>query len=216
VVVDNSQHVTIDGLQVNTIGAEAIHFRSSSADGIVRNSTIENTGTVKPQFGEGIYLGSAKSNWACYGNSGGVDRGDRAQVLNNRVGPNVRAEHIDVKEGTVNGVLSGNTFNGTGIAGENSADSWIDVKGTDYRIEGNTGSFREPGTFANGYETHSPVEGAGCGNVWRTNESDLGGVGDYAIDITNVSKCKNNPNVVYASNTASGAKKGLTNVALTP
>jgi hypothetical protein len=216
VMVDKSSHVTVDGLRVHAIGAEGIHFRTSSADGVVRDSIIEDTGRTQPEYGEGIYLGSAKSNWACYAGADGVDHGDRAQILGNRIGPDVRAEHIDVKEGTLDGVISGNTFNGTGIAGQNSADSWIDVKGTGYRIEGNTGTFRSPGTFANGYETHNPVTGSGCGNVWRNNKSDLGGVGDYAVKVTSTSKCKANPNVVYASNTVSNAKEGLTNVPVTP
>ena len=46
--------------------------------------------------------------------------------------------------------------------------------------------------------------------------SDLGGVGQYAINITSVSKCSAMPNVVYASNTVTGAVKGLTNAPVTP
>jgi hypothetical protein len=107
-----------------------------------------------------------------------------------------------------------------GITGQNSADSWIDVKGIGYLIEDNTGTFTSPGTFANGYETHNPSTSPsflnGCGNTWRNNKSDLGGVGQYAIKITSTSKCKASPNVVYASNTVSRAKNGLTNVPVTP
>ena len=56
----------------------------------------------------------------------------------------------------------------------------------------------------------------GCGNVWRGNRSDLGGVGQYAINITSVSKCTANPNIVYSSNTVTRAVKGLTNIPVTP
>jgi hypothetical protein len=157
---------------------------------------------------------------ACHGNSGGVDKSDRIQVLNNRIGPNIAAEPVDVKEGTFNGVIRGNTFNGTGISGQNSADSWIDVKGIGYLIEDNTGTFSSPGTFAHGYETHNTSTTRsfqnGCGNVWRGNRSDLGGVGGYAINITSTSKCAGNPNVVYASNTVTRAVQGLTNIPVTP
>ncbi|MEV8511924.1 cellulose binding domain-containing protein [Dactylosporangium sp. NPDC051484] len=73
-----------------------------------------------------------------------------------------------------------------------------------------------PGTFANGYETHNPVAGSGCGNVWRDNVSDLGGAGRYAINVTSTSKCAGNLNVVYASNTVRNATIGLTNIAVTP
>ncbi|WP_394613293.1 cellulose binding domain-containing protein [Lentzea sp. JNUCC 0626] len=220
IVLDNSHHTTIDSVSVHHLDEEAVHFRRSSGDSVIRNSTITDTGLVQPGYGEGVYLGSANSNWACHGNSGGIDRSDRIQVLNNRIGPNVAAEAIDVKEGTYDGIIRGNTFNGTGITGQNSADSWVDVKGINYLIEDNTGTFRSPGTFANGYETHNtsttPSLPNGCGNVWRNNRSDLGGVGQYAINITSVSKCTAQPNVVYASNTATGAVKGLTNAKVTP
>ncbi|RSD09493.1 hemagglutinin protein [Amycolatopsis eburnea] len=220
IVVDASPHTTIDGVTVHHIDEEAIHFRRSSADSVLKNSTITYTGLVQPGYGEGVYLGSANSNWGCHGNSGGVDRGDRIQVLGNHIGPFVAAEPIDVKEGTFDGVIRGNTFDGRGISGENSADSWIDVKGIGYTIEDNTGTFAAPGTFANGYENHntstSPSFDNGCGNVWRNNKSDLGGAGAYAIKISSVSKCAAHPNVVYASNTVTNAKSGLTNITVTP
>ncbi|KJK41909.1 hemagglutinin protein [Lentzea aerocolonigenes] len=220
IVLDNSHHTTIDSVSVHHVDEEAVHFRRSSADSVIRNSVITDTGLVQPGYGEGVYLGSANSNWACHGNSGGIDRSDRVQVLGNRIGPNIAAEPIDVKEGTYEGVIRGNTFDGQGITGENSADSWVDVKGIGYLIEDNTGTFRSPGTFANGYETHNtsttPSLPNGCGNTWRNNRSDLGGVGQYAINITSVSKCTAMPNVVYASNTVTGAVKGLTNAQVTP
>jgi hypothetical protein len=220
IVLDASPHVTIDGVTVRGIEEEAVHFRRSSADGTIRNSRIRDTGLVRPGFGEGVYIGSASSNWACHGDSSGADRSDRVRVLDNRIGPNVAAEHVDVKEGTFGGVIRGNRFDGTGISGENSADSWVDVKGIGYLIEGNTGTFREPGTFANGYETHNPSTTPpfqnGCGNIWRDNHSDLGGIGGYAVAVTSTSKCSGNLNVVYASNTVTNAVNGLTNIAVTP
>ncbi|WP_209439714.1 discoidin domain-containing protein [Streptomyces flavochromogenes] len=220
VVLDDSPHVTLDGLSVHHVDEEAVHFRRSSADGVIKNSTITHTGLVQAGYGEAVYIGSAGSNWACHGNQGGVDRSDRVQVLDNRIGPSVAAEHVDIKEGTSDGVIRGNTFDGSGISGSNSADSWVDAKGVGYLIENNTGTFSSPGTFANGYETHNPSTTPsfpnGCGNVWRGNRSDLGGVGAYAIKITSPSKCTADPNVVHASNTVTHAGSGLTNVPVTP
>lgn len=220
IILDNSHHTTIDGVTVHHVDEEAVHFRRSSADSVVRGSKITHTGLVQPGYGEGVYIGSANSNWGCHGNSGGVDKSDRVHVLDNRIGPDVAAEPIDVKEGTQSGVIRGNTFDGRGITGENSADSWIDVKGTGYLIENNTGTFTKPGTFANGYETHNPSTTPsfpnGCGNTWRGNKSDLGGVGEYAVKSTSTSQCEARPNVVHASNTVTGARKGLTNVPVTP
>ncbi|GAA3853591.1 cellulose binding domain-containing protein [Saccharothrix violaceirubra] len=220
VVVDRSPHTVLDGLSVHHIAEEGVHFRGSSADGVLRSSTITDTGLGQPGYGEGVYVGSAASNWGCHGTVDGVDRSDRVRVLGNRVGPRVAAEAVDVKEGTSGGVIRGNVFDGTGISGQNSADSWVDVKGYDYLVEENTGSFASPGTFANGYETHNPVTVPafpnGCGIVWRGNRSDLGGVGRYAIKITSVSKCAERANVVHASNTVERAVTGLTNVGVTP
>ncbi|MFI9595415.1 right-handed parallel beta-helix repeat-containing protein [Nonomuraea sp. NPDC052265] len=220
IVLDASAHVVIDGVYVHHVEDEGVHFRRSSSDGVLRNSRIAYTGLVQPGYGEGVYLGSAGSNWGCHGNTGGVDRSDRVQVTGNTIGPYVAAEHIDVKEGTSGGLIGGNTFDGTGVSGQNSADSWVDVKGSGYTIENNTGTFTPPGTFANGYETHNPATTPsflnGCGNLWRGNRSDLGGVGAYAIKITSTSKCTADPNVVHSSNTVTGATRGLTNVPVTP
>ncbi|XVS61059.1 cellulose binding domain-containing protein [Actinosynnema sp. CA-299493] len=220
IVVDNSHHTVIDRVHVHHVDEEGVHFRRSSADGVLRDSAISHTGLAQPGYGEAVYLGSANSNWSCHGNSGGVDRSDRVRVLGNRIGPGVTAEHVDVKEGTFDGVIRGNAFDGAGISGQNSADSWVDVKGIGYTIEGNTGTFAAPGVFANGYETHNPVTTPsfpnGCGNAWRDNRSDLGGVGQYAIRITSTSKCAGTPNAVHASNTVTRALNGLTNIAVTP
>ncbi|MEV0395521.1 cellulose binding domain-containing protein [Polymorphospora rubra] len=216
IVLDNSRHVTIAGVHVHQVDDEGVHFRRSSADGVLRDSIVEHTGLVQPGYGEGVYIGSAQSNFGCHGNSGGVDRSDRVQVLNNRIGPYVAAEHIDAKEGTEGGVVRGNTFDGRGISGQNSADTWVDAKGNGYLFENNTGTYAPPGTFANGYQTHHLLEGYGCGNVWRGNRSDLGGIGQYAIRVTSTSKCPGNLNRVHADNTVTNATIGLTNIAVTP
>ena len=216
IVLDTATQVTIDGVLVRDIDDEGVHFRKSSADGTIRNSEITRTGLAQPGYGEGLYLGSANSNFTCYADSSGRDRSDRVQVIGNAFGPGIAAEHIDIKEGTEGGVVRGNTFDGTGLSGQNSADSWIDVKGNGYLFEDNTGTFSSPGTFANGYETHNPLTGYGCGNIWRGNDSDLGSVGGYAVFVSSTSKCSGNPNRVYASNTVTNAVSGLTNIAVTP
>jgi len=57
-----------------------------------------------------------------------MDGSDRGPVPNNHLGPFIAAEPIDIKEGTNDGVVLGNFFDGRGITGENSGDSWNDVK----------------------------------------------------------------------------------------
>jgi len=185
-------------------------------------STIQRTGLVQKGFGEGVYIGSAFGNWRCYGENGAgtPDRSDRISVIGNRFGPDVAAEHIDIKEGTVGGKVIGNFFDGRGLSGQNSADSWIDVKGSGYEITSNYGFFASsPGSvFADGYETHEQYnQGYGCGNVFRGNFSDLGGVGSVAVLVTNQDMCaaKGQPNLVYADNAVTGATTGLTNIPVT-
>ncbi|MEO3751681.1 right-handed parallel beta-helix repeat-containing protein [Streptomyces sp. B6B3] len=218
IVLDDTNHVLIDGVEISETGAEAVHFRASSSDNVIRNSTIHDTGLEQPQYGEGIYFGSAVSNWPQYGEDGGEgpDRSDRNQALNNTVGPDVTAEAVDVKEGTEGGVVRGNTFDGHGITGENYADSWLDMKGNGYLVEGNIGTFDGDGELLDGHQVHSVVDGYGCGNSFRGNDSDLGGAEGYAIHLPDHADCDADPNVVYDDNTVTDAGSGLTNIEVTP
>ncbi|OLB65505.1 MAG: hypothetical protein AUI10_06395 [Actinobacteria bacterium 13_2_20CM_2_72_6] len=217
IVLDGASHNVLDGVDVHGTGDEGAHFRASSSDNVLRNATVHDTGRSQPGFGEGLYFGSAQSNWSKYGENGGSgpDRSDRNQAVDNHFGPNVAAEHIDIKEGTVGGVVRGNTFDGRGISGANFADSWIDVKGSGYTLSGNHGTNSGGGALLDGYQVHQIVSGAGCGNAFQGNDSDLGGAAGYAIDVTDQSNCAASPNRVFASNTVANAGKGLTNIPVT-
>jgi hypothetical protein len=214
VVTDHATFSEVDGLYLHHLGAEAVALRRMSTDNVVRNSLITETGMVSPQYGEGVYIGTWNGNWP-----GGVaDASDRNQVVANTIGPNVRAEHVDIKEGTRGGVVRGNRFDGRGLSGQNFADSWVDAQGNGYVIEDNVGTFAASGggVFANGFETHILLAGWGCGNTFRRNSSDLGGVGQYAIRVQlPVSDCGTSPNVVLSNNTVANARNGLTNVPVT-
>jgi hypothetical protein len=219
IVLDRASHVRISGVLVHDIQDEGVHFRKSTTDSSIVGSTIHTTGLVQKGFGEGVYIGSAFGNWRCYGENGPgtPDRSDRIQVIGNRFGPNIAAEHVDIKEGTVDGTVIGNFFDGRGLTGANSADSWIDAKGSRYEFTGNFGFYTQtPGSvFANGYEVHEQyLQGYGCANVFRGNFSDLGGVGKLAVEVNTQDMClaKGEPNVVYADNVVTRATVGLTNI----
>jgi hypothetical protein len=214
IVLDGATHTVIHAVNVHGTDTEGIRFRTSSSDNVLENSTVRDTGQGSVSFGEGLYVGSSRGDWPQYGENGGKgpDRSDRNRILNNHFGPNVTAELIDIKEGTVNGVVSGNTFDGRGIAGQHFADSWVDVKGNGYTLTGNHGSNSGGKVLVDGYQVHQRLAGAGCGNVFRGNDSDLGGASGYAIDVTDQSRCSTKPNVVYRSNTVRNAGKGLTNI----
>ncbi|SCE10204.1 Right handed beta helix region [Streptomyces sp. DvalAA-14] len=210
IVMDASPHVTLDGVSVHDIGYEGVHFRSGSDHGLIQNSDVHDTGTTHPDYGEGVYIGSANSNWGQYAGPTGVDASDYVQVLNNTIGPNVAAEGIDIKEGTHDGVIRGNTLDGTGEKNQNSGDSTIDVKGDNYVLDGNVVS----NPYTDGFQVHNVYDPYGCGNTFTDNKFTLGSAPGYGINVTDNSGCATK-NTVSSSNTDTGGK-GLTNIAVTP
>ncbi|WP_073498996.1 right-handed parallel beta-helix repeat-containing protein [Actinacidiphila paucisporea] len=199
IMIDGSDHVVVDSVEVHHTTMEGIHFRTSSSYGVVQNSSIHDTGTSGNGMGEGIYVGTANTL---------TDTSDHVRIAGNVIGPNVGGENIDIKEGTTGGVITGNTFDGSGLTGANFDDSWVDVKGNGYTVTGNRGTH----TTNDGFQTHSQYPGWGCGTVFRGNSSDLTGATGpdrYAVHVTNydAASC---PVTVAADNTVTGGN-GLVN-----
>ncbi|MBC8092749.1 MAG: hypothetical protein H7Y15_12575 [Pseudonocardia sp.] len=169
IMVDDGQFLVLDSLTVGETGDEAVHFRSSSSDNVIQRSLIRNTGNAQPQYGEGVYVGSAKSNWKRYGPGGGPDLSMRNRVLGNTF-ENITAENIDIKEETAGTIVARNAFDGSAISGKNYADSVVDVKGYDAVVVDNvtTGQSDELGNII---ETHviTEPETSGCGNTIEGN-----------------------------------------------
>ncbi|MFF4753733.1 right-handed parallel beta-helix repeat-containing protein [Streptomyces sp. NPDC002514] len=203
IVIDSARGVVVDGVTVHDLDMEGVHFRTSSTDGVIRNSRIYDTGRDGRGMGEGVYVGTANTL---------SDKSDRIQILDNTIGPGVGGENIDIKEGTTGARIVGNTFDGNGLTGANYDDSWVDVKGNDVLVTDNTGK----NTTNDGYQTHTQQSGWGCGTVFRNNRSTLtgaSGANRLAIDVTNLSSgC---PTTVHSSNTVTGGA-GLTNITVTP
>lgn len=202
------KNTVVDGVKVTGVGHEGIHFQYTSTDNVVKNSEVTDTGREYAGYGEGIYFGSAKGNWP----GGTPDRSDRNKALNNKIGPNVRAESIDIKEGTTGGELRGNVFDGTGQSGEHFADSWVDMKGNNYVVAENRGSkvFVHDATYG-GFEVHVQLDGWGRGNTFSGNTADV--QSSYAYGFYLVKAATGNK--VCASNKVTGAGKGFANVAAT-
>lgn len=185
VVADGTRGAVIQGLTVQDIGDEAVHLRSFSTGSAVINNTIRRTGLRRDKFGEGVYVGSAVSNWPTY-SADAPDRSDNNLVHGNHISQ-TGSECVDVKEGTTGGVVSGNTFDGSGMTG---ADSWVDVKGNSWVIEGNTG-VNAP---LDGFQTHEILDGWGRGNTFRDNTADVAepGLGFHLAPVLdNVVECNN-------------------------
>jgi hypothetical protein len=200
VMLDHAQHVVISSLTVERIGDEAIHLRAFSSDNVVEGNTIRDTGLRRDKFGEGVYIGSAKSNW-CDISDCRPDASDRNIVRGNSISATT-AESIDIKEGTTGGVISGNVFDGGSLSGSH-ADSWVDVKGNDWLIEANIGR----NSIQDGFQTHQIVAGWGSNNTFTGNGAEVNGSG-YGFRLTPV-----NGNKVRCDNTVTGAALGLANVA---
>ncbi len=196
VMVDQTTNTVIQGLTVTTTGDEAIHLRKFSTDNRVLANTISDTGLRKPKFGEGIYIGTAESNWCDISNCE-PDRSDRNEIAGNTIS-GTTSENVDIKEGTSDGILRANSFDGSGIV---EADSWVDVKGRGWVIAENTGA----DSPQDGFQTHEIVDGWGTENVFRDNVAQVNGPGlGYSLKPVR-------GNVVECSNTASDAGEGLSN-----
>lgn len=207
IVLDRSNFCNLHKIHVTSIGMEGVHFRKFSSHNVIRNSTISDTGKVKPGFGEGIYVGSSMNNWDQY-TDGKPDKCDYNKIIGNYIGPDVRSENVDIKEGTSHGEIIGNYFDGNGLTNKHSDKSWINLKGNFYNVKSNKGV----NTIIHGFETHILLRGWGEGNVFDDNSLDLTGNTGYGIYI---SRGAESPNVVYSNNVANNSAKGLTNIKVT-
>jgi hypothetical protein len=198
VMADGTVGSTIEGLTVHHIGDEAIHLRKHSTDNRVVGNDISDTGLRREKFGEGVYIGTADSNW-CTITDCQPDKSDRNIVEGNHI-HGTTSEAVDIKEGTSDGILRDNTFDGSSIVG---ADSWVDVKGNGWVIEGNTGT----NSPLDGFQTHEIGNGGyGTDNVFRNNTANVNGPG-FGFSLTPV-----RDNIVTCDNTVADAGEGFANV----
>lgn len=149
IVLDGASNNVLNNLNVNHVNDEAVHFRYNSCDNVIQNSEISYTGLGEGRagYGEGVYIGSAFNHWE----NNQPDKSNRNKVIKNKFGPGITAESVDIKEGTEGGLVQENVFNGEGMKNENSADSWVDCKGKNYKIIKNTGT----SSIAEGFQVNS-------------------------------------------------------------
>jgi hypothetical protein len=201
VMLDGATFNTLSDLAVTNTGDEAVHFRATSTDNLIENSEISDTGKRTPKYGEGVYIGTAESNW-CDISGCEPDRSDRNRIVGNTI-TGTTAESIDVKEGTSGGDISGNTFDGAGLV---DTDSFLDIKGSNWTITGNTGKTSP----VDGAQVHAIDEAPGSGNVFSGNSFAIGADG-YAINVVGDARDLNNR--VLCSNTVlGGAATRVSNV----
>lgn len=162
IILDHSNPTLITDVEVYETGMEAVHFRDGSSYNTIGNSRIHDTGKTGPGYGEGVYVGSAEG--------AGYNQNTHYSTIRNVVfGPNVAAEHVDIKERTIGTVVENCTFYGEGISGANYANSFIDVKGNNAVIRNNIGYQNGNGNIADAFQVHQVVSGWGLNNEFSHN-----------------------------------------------
>ncbi len=163
IFLEQSEHSVISGCEVYNIGDEAIHIIDNSSYNLVENCYIHDTGKLNPKYGEGVYIGSSYKaedyGFECHYNT----------VRNCRIGPNVTADHVDIKEYTIGNIVEGCTFDGTGIAGENGGDSFVEIKGNNCIVRNNTGYRNGNEKILYAFDACQMLEGWGQNNKVHDN-----------------------------------------------
>ncbi|MBR2211325.1 MAG: hypothetical protein IJ896_07690 [Fibrobacter sp.] len=156
VVFDNSVGALMEDCEVYHTGNEIVHVRDSSQQVTLNRNFIHGSGYEIAKYGEGIYVGTYNTGWASsqqadrdagfWGTDASQHRysGYDWRVNDTKITCNIvsgtTAENIDVKEGTVRGIVQGNMFIGDSLDynGEVSYDDAnIDMKGAYWTITGN-------------------------------------------------------------------------------
>jgi Right handed beta helix region len=200
VVADGVTHDLVDGLYVHGTGDEGIHLRAFSSYNAVVGNIVRDTGRHVQFFGEGIYIGSAHSNWCRYTKCR-PDASNYNVVADNNIA-DTTAESIDIKEGTTGGRIIGNRLSGTGMV-PSAATAWVNVKGNGWKILDNTG-MDSPG---DGFQVHQVYPGWGVGNVFRDNTAAIHGSG-YGIYV----QSHDLRTIVACNNVITGAGSHLSNL----
>lgn len=154
IVLDNSNHSAIQNCEVYNTGSEAIALRDGSSYCIVKDSYIHDTGLTTPGYGEGVYIGSAKSTT-------GFDYQCDYNTVDGCTFKNVAAEHVDVKEYTTGTEIMNCTFYGDGMTGANYAGSFVDIAGNEVNVHDNTGYRNGNANIVAAFELHEQVSGWG-------------------------------------------------------
>jgi hypothetical protein len=197
IIADSSTGSVIQNLAVTDIGDEAIHLRINSSNNLIIGNTIRGTGNRNKKFGEGIYIGTAVSNWCTY-TACLADQSNYNIIAGNDIA-GTTSESIDIKEGTVGGIVKGNRFDGAGMT---AATAWTNVKGNAWTIDSNYGE----NSPENGYETHNILQEWGNYNLFTNNSGAVNGSG-YGVASWPALQ-----NTVTCSNTLTGAARGVSNI----
>jgi len=196
IVADSTTGSVIQNVAVTDIGDEAIHLRTNSSSNLIIGNTIHGTGNRNEKFGEGIYIGTAVSNWCTY--TGCLPDHSNYNIIANNDIAGTTSENIDIKEGTLGGIVRGNRLDGSATT---AADAWMNVKGNAWTIDSNEGR----NSSKDGFQTHNILQEWGDYNLFTNNSGTANGSG-HGIALRPAMH-----NIVSCSNTVTSGQ-GLSNV----
>lgn len=136
VTVEGSDHVTVSNLNVHTSGEEGIHLLAHTTDSIIAGNRISDTGSITPEYGEGVYVGSWDGNWCTYSDCQ-PDASNNNVVTDNDIS-DTTAEAIDVKEGAIGGRITFNRIDGALTTSRGVSDKSISIRSNNWFVGDNS------------------------------------------------------------------------------
>ncbi|MGQ7886398.1 CBM96 family carbohydrate-binding protein [Paenibacillus sp. WC2504] len=179
IIIDNGNRNLLNNVEVHYVGDEGVHFRDGSSNNTLEYSLIYDTGKYQAGYGEGAYVGSDSSSNYEHVVTGNV-------ISHTNFDGGITAEHIDVKEGASGTIIEYCTFNGTGISGANSADSFIDIKGVNTIVRYNQGFRNGNSNVLDAFQvrTHGTEYATGTNNAFNNNTVNLDNSTGYVVYAT--------------------------------
>lgn len=181
--IEGGSHDRIVGLAIQRIGQEALSIKKHSSHNEVRATRIRDTGRHDPRYGEGIYIGTAPSQW-CQWTACGPDRSDSNRIVADTIGPGIGSDPVDVKAGTVGTMLDSNVIDASGSRNLKGDRNWTGglaiINGRDVLVRWNRGrgaAFHGFSVQSDGAAKAYPATGA----RFIGNEVDLGDAPGEAI-----------------------------------
>jgi hypothetical protein len=163
----------IDSIELDHTQQVGIALKDASHHNVIKNSRIHDTGTLRPYWGEGVYIGnSGDANYPLQFTN--TDN----QVLNNHFGPNVGAQSVEVKEGSDRTIIRGNFIDGTGtqyVPDQGSA-TLIAVIASNVVIDNNDIQYGSPDAIT----FYAPTTVSMVGNVVSNNSINLANIHNFS------------------------------------
>ncbi len=179
----------VDGIEIDHSQQELLVLADASHDNIVRNSSFHDSGLAGNAYAEGIYVGNGSTN---------SDPANNNSLISNHLGPNIRSEHIDIKQGTSGTIVQGNVSDAAGFVFRSGMTDAIYITGGS-----NVQFLDNQVTNISSPSAEGMMNWQGSNNQWRRNK--LSGSFHNGFSISGGSG-----NKVYCDNVVSGAAFGVT------